>query len=200
MGKPFTNIVSFWDTVHNTKNNNWIANSNPVKVFELYKISPPVGKTVLDIGVGSGSMAKYLFSLKNKVICVDIYSTALSKIHLPVVKLLIGDLQKSPKVDMAIMHLVIQHCEDKMVKFLLNNIPLNGGGAIYMQSCGEEGKEISTDLDMLYFRSYPYLSALIDATNKQIIEHYSILGKKYSRSPRKKLYWDIMTLTNREGK
>lgn len=157
----------FWDDKHLRQDNYWLTKSTPSEVLATHCIEIPKNKTVMDIGVGTGDMADFLFQYRNNVVCVDISPTALNRVKNIALTYLTKDLAKAPAVDLAIAHLVFQHCSDETIIFILNNIKLISEGIISFQSCEEIGLGHS-EYPMLFFRSLKAWEQLINQTNKKI--------------------------------
>jgi SAM-dependent methyltransferase len=114
----------FWEDQHKGQKLLYLTGSSPEEVFTYHKINPKSNITFLDIGVGTGTMCRYQKNLGNVVVAVDISNTALKNVSgCANTRFLIEDFHKieTESVDMAICHLVIQHCDDEMAKYIITN-------------------------------------------------------------------------------
>jgi len=119
------NINNFWNEQHKKNNIRWLTGSPTEEIFRYHKIESIVNENtnlnVLDIGVGLGNMAKELCK-KHNVISVDISQDALEKVKNISKIYLTKDMVKidSESIDLAICHLVFQHCDFNMVSFIID--------------------------------------------------------------------------------
>jgi 2-polyprenyl-3-methyl-5-hydroxy-6-metoxy-1,4-benzoquinol methylase len=167
------NPNQFWDQVHSKSQHRYLAFSGPQTVLEFHKIHEKDldGKRVMDIGVGSGAMSKHMSSCKAQVVSVDISPVGLAAI--PFEKYLSKDIAKCAPVDIAVCHLVFQHCEDDEVKRILKEIKLKPGGFISFQAaellgpCPEWAED--TKNEILVFRGEAQLRQLIAEAGRSVL-------------------------------
>lgn len=109
--------------VHKTKNRHWLTESNPEKVYQLHHVDDLINGdkrlNILEIGAGSGDSPRFL-SKKHDVTVVDIVPEAFENLSCKTV--LTEDFIREPvdSQDLILSHLVIQHCYEDMVKYLIS--------------------------------------------------------------------------------
>ena len=130
----------FWDRQHQDGSKSWLTFTPPNRVFEQHSLPPPTGKLILDIGVGDGEFSRWCAELGNSVIACDISPVALSKLVGIARTVLVEDIATTPPVDLAICHLVFQHCDDKAMSHILHNVQLAKDGLFSMQTAHLDGE------------------------------------------------------------
>ena len=189
----------FWDDKHLRQDSYWLTKSTPSSVLEIHQLEIPQNKVVMDLGVGIGEMAGLLYLNRNNVVCVDISPVALNRVKHIASTYLTGNLAFAPAVDLAIIHLVFQHCSDDMVKFILNNIKLLPYGMISFQTCEEIGEDHS-EYPMFFFRSLIAWEQLVSQTNKKIYsfsKKLTVYNEAVPTDPERKMrnfLWTIIRL------
>lgn len=118
-------IVDFWQDKHLPGRVKFLSNSHPETTYLQHQILDLVnGKraSVMEIGVGTSDSIKYL-SRRHNVTAVDICSNAIEKVKSIASTFLTGDMPKigSDTIDFGLTHLVLQHCKDDMVDFIVAN-------------------------------------------------------------------------------
>lgn len=112
----------FWEEKHKEDNRYWLTDSEPDYVYKLHglKIFMPQ-QNILEIGVGTGRSIRKLAEWRHKVFAVDISETALEKIKSHAIPIQIYEKNAWPKniIDIALCHLVFQHCNDNDFEYLL---------------------------------------------------------------------------------
>jgi hypothetical protein len=78
----------------------------------------------MEIGVGRGELTRYLAARGVIVTAVDIADEALRPLEPLVLTYNVAELAEAPPVDIAICHLVLQHCSDAAVEHIFRNVPL----------------------------------------------------------------------------
>jgi SAM-dependent methyltransferase len=126
--------MDWWNHEHCERPLKWLGDTAPDVVFRTHGLSERdlAGLSVLDIGVGTGRMSDRLRGLGCEVTSVDIAPEALARSSAQK-KLLTWNLREAKPVDVAIIHLVFQHCEDDEVLRLLRESPLAFDGYISAQ-------------------------------------------------------------------
>lgn len=170
-------MQQFWEDNHIHNNPYWLSNSTPIDVLTLHNINYNVtGKKILDIGVGTGRMSQYLFSNKNKVFSSDISEVALNNVKDIAIPYHTTKLKDIEKVDIAICHLVFQHCTNQEVQRIINDVNLNDDGFFSFQFAFlRENEEPNDNVKSLinasthYFRSIDIIEQMVSNTNKKII-------------------------------
>ena len=170
---------NFWDKQHSHNNKYWLTGSNPVRVVNMHDVKNVNFDTFLDIGIGQGEMSKYMKYLGKTVYACDISDVALEKVKIYTSKMaLTPDLSTLPPADLAICHLVFQHCNDEMITKIINNVNLTKDGVFSFQfACIRPGevanKNVQTLLDKgtHYLRDLDDIKNIIDTSNKKLISH-----------------------------
>lgn len=169
---------SFWEDKHDKTDTNWLTGSDIDRILGFYKLSPSdlSGKTVMEIGVGTGNSIKEISKLAQKTYGVDISETALDKIK----SIVTGTYQSSklknaPKCDIIICHLVFLHCSDDEVARIINDAPLTKNGKLYFQASGlkddvitDKVRETLIDNGSHFFRNTEEMKKIILTTNKKL--------------------------------
>lgn len=118
-------LLSFWEDQHSKNNIFWLTGSSAHSVMEMHKIKPVHNINFMDIGVGMGQMSEYQYGLRNNIYAVDVSAIALQKIK-SITKQTYFTEQLSALseefIDLAICHLVFQHCNDMEVNFIIQNV------------------------------------------------------------------------------
>jgi SAM-dependent methyltransferase len=169
---------SFWEDKHNRTDTNWLTGSDINRLLGFYNLSPDdlKGKTVMEIGVGTGNSIKEITKLAEKTYGVDISETALEKIK----DVVDGTYQTSklkdaPECDIIICHLVFLHCSDQEVARIINDTPLAENGKFYFQASGlkdnivtDKVRETLIDNGSHFFRNIKEMQKIISTTNKEL--------------------------------
>jgi len=160
-----TDMEDFWQEKHKESDLYWLTHSGLQRVLEMHELDAPSDKVVLEIGVGGGHMTRAL-AKNNKVIAVDISEIAIKRL-LDVVHLsyLTHQMPLLPEdyVDLAICHLVFQHCKESMVRFIIKStlraLKLDGAFSFQIahddmptgiwRKMTDEGKLVWHDLDTI---------------------------------------------------
>jgi precorrin-6B methylase 2 len=158
-------VKEFWEEQHRAGNRYWLTGSNPMRVLQQHRLEMPQGKVVLDIGVGEGVFSRACARAKNTVIACDISETALHKVRLIARTFLVNDLVSAPPVDLAVCHLVFQHCSDAMVKHILHSVTLKRSGLLSFQFAFLKQSSVSVEAHKeaghLVFRSLERMRELV---------------------------------------
>lgn len=141
-----------WRQQHKTRNMNRLSGTRPEDVFHWADLEPPSHCKVLDIGVGTGGMARYLLGRGNEVWCYDLVNEASR--CLPPRVYFTTHLPSVPPVDFAIAHLVLQHMAEDAVDELLHGIRLTAGGVFAFQTmmmAGLDGRQHDFSRPVLWY-------------------------------------------------
>ena len=134
---------AFWTEAHKQHDHYWLAGTTPEMIVQHYGAPLPVGRFVTEIGVGLGHITRELHKT-NVVTAVDIVPKALETIAGAYdTGLGIQHLAQATPADWAICHLVFQHCEEKMVRFILRETPLAAGGVFLFQTAYPVAEHVS---------------------------------------------------------
>jgi hypothetical protein len=169
----------FWESKHKAKKKFWLTGSSLLNIMNFHKLNEVdiKDKKILEIGVGLGNLSKELINYTDKLICCDISEKALSSVSDKVTKkYLTTDLNKIEPVDLAICHLVFQHCIDKEVERIINDVVLSDEGTFTFQFAyirdNEQPNQKVTDLIKLgshHFRGLKQIEKMVDRSGKEII-------------------------------
>jgi SAM-dependent methyltransferase len=169
----------FWEDKHGVSDRYWLTGSSLKEIMALHDISYDelTNKDVLEIGVGLGNLSHDVVKYTDKLICCDISETALSNVSDMVSeKHLTSQLNKIKPVDLAICHLVFQHCTNEEIKRIINDVVLKDGGIFTFQFAflrdGEEPNNKVKDLINLgshHFRGIDEIKKMVEGANKEIV-------------------------------
>jgi len=113
----------FWEENHKPGSMRFLSNSNPELTYRQHGVSDVMSgpsKTIMEIGVGVATSIRFL-AIRHNVVAVDISSRAIEKVKDIAQGYLTEDMPKikDKSVDVAISHIVLQHCEDQVVDFII---------------------------------------------------------------------------------
>jgi 2-polyprenyl-3-methyl-5-hydroxy-6-metoxy-1,4-benzoquinol methylase len=159
--------TEFWDKQHSDNNILWLTDSIPDKVLRRHKLELPADSHVLDIGTGTGGFARWCASRGNKVSSCDVSKLALTRVSDIADIALVHNIHTLKPADIAICHLVFQHCRDEQVLQILNGANLKRGATFSFQyaiKTGELNPELqkAEDDSLLYFRSPEEMDKLLE--------------------------------------
>ena len=170
-------MYSFWEDKHKHNNEYWLSNTNDYKyILDLHGIDININnKKILDIGIGSGNLIRYLYS-RNIVFSCDISQNALNNVKDFSKTYLTHELNSIEPVDIAICNLVFQHCDDTEVQRILNDVQLNDSGFFTFQFAFlRENEEPNDNVKRLinlgthHFRSLEKIKDMVINANKKIV-------------------------------
>ena len=127
------NRQDFWEDNHNKNDNYWLTGSLAEEIFNTHELKDVVNKKVLEIGIGLGYFTKELFLLNNQVYACDISQNALNRVRDFSKTYLTQELKIVEPVDLAICHLVFQHCDDTEIERIINDVNLTQDGVFTFQ-------------------------------------------------------------------
>jgi len=165
-----------WDNYHTNNTIYWLTNSKLYNLaidhnidFESYK-----NKKILEIGIGTGKCVEELKSYTNEIYACDVSKIALKRVSSFAKTYTTVELNTIEPVDLAICHLVFQHCDNKEVKRIINEVNLTPNGIFSFQYAYlSEKKSSFLDKNIKinnthFFRSPEKMRKIINTTNKQI--------------------------------
>lgn len=114
--------VEFWSSRHHAGDHEWLTGTTLGEYLRWYDLVRPIGIDITEIGVGLGCATRELAE-HNRVTAVDVVAPALH--GLPCDVLLAQEIRSARPADLAICHLVAQHCTRDEVEHLLT-VPLRG--------------------------------------------------------------------------
>lgn len=191
----------FWDTQHsNTSDVYWLTGSPP-KIMQSYhnlSIKNYKDKKILEIGVGTANFLNYLKNnITKKLYAADISQIALSKVSSFAVTALTDNIKNLDPVDLAICHLVFQHCNNIEIERIINDVQLTKNGIFSFQYAflRENTKAKFRDKNVIlnkthFFRSPEEIRNIISNSNKCIINE----SKIYSFSD---FNWEVIKVKNK---
>ena len=187
----------FWDEKHEKKDIFWLTNSRPTNVLCIHKLAIPLSAIVLDIGVGLGGFARWCHSRGNKVVSCDISEAALAKVNGVADAVLISDLATVGPVDIAVCHLVFQHCYDEQILHILQNVKLTPGGVFSFQYASKvrtmsDYLEKAEQDGLLYFRDPNVMDSLIVKAPNLKVAWRS--GTFFPAPTEKAISWEVIHL------
>lgn len=119
-------VRDFWDNNHRDKNVAWLGKPIVSSVYKAHEISDLINGNkrlnIMEIGIGVGGSIRHLSKKKHKVTAVDISPKALQKVNKIAKTYLTEDMVLIPdnSIDLALSNLVIPHCSEEMVDFLIS--------------------------------------------------------------------------------
>ena len=132
-------IKTFWENAHRQKKQLWLTGSPPQEVITRLDVESEIKGNnfpILDVGVGLGLMARYLFDIGKAVEALDISATALERVK-PYVSATFLDASELPNDHFSLImhHLVAQHMADTSLKTQIQDLrrSLKVGGVIALQ-------------------------------------------------------------------
>ena len=194
---------NFWEHKHDTNDTYWLTGSGFESLLDVYDIDKISlnKKTVLEIGVGKGNFSESVLPYCEKIYCCDISEKALNKLNESVAgKFLTTDLKNIPEVDLAICHLVFQHCEDKEMSRIIKDINLSPNGSFYFQFASLRKNEKPNDFvkslinsGSHFFRDLEVVETFIENGNKKISRVYDVI----SHYGKENFDWYIIKIENK---
>jgi glycosyltransferase involved in cell wall biosynthesis len=168
---------TFWNDKHSTTDRYWLTGSSAEQVLGFHQV---VGefhrcKSFLDIGVGFGGMSRHAKSKGKYVVACDISMVALQRLkgiasetHMIV--------QDASPVDLAVCHLVFQHCDDIVVSSIIKEVKLTPQGIFSFQfACLRDGEVPNRKVASLianrthFFRDLETIQRFIREGNKEVV-------------------------------
>lgn len=122
----------FWRAQHISEDSFWLTGTRLAPLLVCYGLAEPEGLDITEIGVGLRYVTKAL-AARNRVTAVDLIEEAIAPTRAYSTGLLIHDLQQARPADLAICHLVFQHCASDMVARILD-VPLKPDGVFAFQT------------------------------------------------------------------
>ncbi len=139
-------IKTFWDEAHKTNNTRWLTGTSLDCYLAKFRLPPPKGKKVLEVGVGLGYVVKDLAKICEAHV-LDTSEIALNKVKKIATTYNISTIETLPKdyFDLVFSHLVVQHLDGEKLDFHLKHCikSLNSTGLFCMQY--SEGIDVPID-------------------------------------------------------
>lgn len=192
----------FWDEKHLEDNATWLTGSSLEEIKHHYRLQDRDFADLLEIGVGTGSLIEDIIKadIQCNYIPCDISKQAL--VRFAGKKYLTTQLNKIRPVNLAIAHLVFQHCEPEEVERIINNVQLTSGGIFCFQvavlrkkeELSDEAKEC-IEHGVLNFTTVKEVKEIIDRSNKRLIS----VSDKISHGGRFNFDWYIFKVCNEDN-
>ena len=167
---------NFWELNHQNNDHYWLTGTQREEIERRHNINFNFlkGKDFLEIGVGEGALSNSVPAEIN-YFCCDISENALNKLPSNVkLKFLTSEIKKCPPVDVALCHLVFQHCDDKEIHRIIEETNLKNSGFMSIQFAflvDPTGVDRLNEVEQnnLFFRSLEKFESIVEQTNKQIV-------------------------------
>lgn len=134
-----SSLPDFWERAHAKKKSLWLTGSRPKEVINRLKVAKEVENQearILDVGVGLGFMAQYLFKKGRNSWALDISPSALERVK-PFVKeaFISPDALPDGTFSLVMHHLVAQHMNDNDLSHQIRQLirSLSKDGLVAMQ-------------------------------------------------------------------
>lgn len=173
-----------WDKYHADNSAYWLTGSRLQHIVDSHciNLNNYKNKAILDIGIGTGIFTKTLSVYTDKVYAADISKLALKKVSSFAKTYLTENLDKVEKVDLAICHLVFQHCTDEEVERIINDVQLKDNGIFSFQYAYFRDNKLKKTFSDRYiklnethfFRSQEKIREIITSTNKVLVDAIKI--------------------------
>ncbi len=161
---------SFWEKMHKDNSRLWLTDSDPNYVYELHSLTKDLIRSkynILEVGVGTGRSIIRLSDM-HSVYAVDIAEEALKKVRLFATTIQVYDEENWPKdkIDIALCHLVFQHCNDNNFRYLIRQIleSLTPKGYFTFQSADAEKKNLNKNYKKYVKENHMYFRSKDDVT------------------------------------
>ena len=168
---------NFWDDKHSNNDQWWLTGTLIEQLYHYHLLSYDYlkNKKILEIGVGLGTCTIELNKLSETVFCSDVSEIALERVKsFSTDQFLSKDLKEIPPVDVAICHLVFQHCTDIEVERIINEINLTDGGIFSFQFAALQNGVLTLQMQELvsrgelFFRDLETIKTIVERSNKEI--------------------------------
>ena len=193
----------FWESKHEISDRYWLTGSSlgEIKHYHNLKDYDLKNKKILEIGVGLGNLSKELTEYTENLICCDISEEALTNVSDKVTKkYLTTNLKEIEPVDLAICHLVFQHCVDNEIERIINDVVLNDNGIFTFQFAYLRDNEPPNsnvlgliNLGSHHFRSLEKIKSMVDKAGKEIIW----MSEPYNFHNPENFSWLIVKIKNK---
>jgi hypothetical protein len=169
----------FWEDKHNADDNWWLTGTGIRQLLNYHNITEDNTKNcvVLEIGVGLGTCTAGLQKISKSLFCCDVSESALLRVKdLSNRQFLTADLKYAPPVDIAICHLVFQHCTDEEITRIINDVNLTDAGIFSFQFAALKNNIITTSVQQMinngshFFRSLETIKEIVSQSNKEICD------------------------------
>jgi SAM-dependent methyltransferase len=169
---------TFWEEKHRVRDTYWLTGTQAHDILNMHNIPMDMSfHSALDIGVGFGYLTRFFHQQKKTVYACDISPIALNNIRsFTAGTFVTNELAKVPPVDLAICHLVFQHCNDAEIHRIIQDVNLTPTGIFSFQFAflrdGEPLKPRVKELIQLgthHFRTLDTIKHMVHDSNKEIV-------------------------------
>lgn len=165
----------FWEINHSICDKYWLTGSTLSDVLNYHALSNVANLKVLEIGIGFGTMTEQLHLANNEVFACDISTEALKKVSTFAKIYTTDQFNLIEPVDLAICHLVFQHCDDDEIERIIKSVILKENGIFSFQfACIREDDPPNRLVQQYinnkthHFRTLDTVKQMIEKSNKQI--------------------------------
>lgn len=168
----------FWENKHNDADSWWLTGTTINQLLYYHELLETNfhNKTVLEIGVGLGTCTPNLKKISNILYCCDVSETALNRVkEFSDKQFLTTNLVNIEPVDIAVCHLVFQHCTDQEIARIINEVNLTDNGVFSFQFAALKDNIITSSIQQMidagshFFRSVETVKEIISHSNKEIV-------------------------------
>jgi predicted TPR repeat methyltransferase len=192
----------FWETKHSIEEKWWLTGTSIKSLLDLHNLQELdlKDKKILEIGVGLGTCTKELRKYTENLECCDISEIGLDRVkQYAKHTYLTTDLKNGRAVDVAICHLVFQHCTDQEITRIINDVNLTKNGIFTFQFATLKDNIILEETQHLmdfgshFFRSVDKIKEIVNNSNKKIV---SIETPKFWKKIQHE--WNFIKVKNKE--
>jgi len=170
---------NFWEDKHKINDKYWLTGTSLGEIKKLHQLTDEdlKNKKILEIGVGLGNLSNELVNYTENLICCDISEEALNNVNNKVSKkYLTKNLNNIEPIDLAICHLVFQHCTNSEIERIINDVTLSENGIFtfqfaYIRNNELPNKRVSEliELGSHHFRNLSQIEEMVKKSGKEII-------------------------------
>jgi SAM-dependent methyltransferase len=175
--------IQFWNQKHEDSDNWWLSDTSLKEVLTYHHLAENDfrDRTVLEIGIGTGRMSREIKNLGCILYCCDISDKALDRVKdIADQTFLTEDIKDVPPVDIAICHLVFQHCDNNEIFRILNDVNLTAQGTLSFEfpSYGlyqqDEAFRKLVEDGSHFFRDVLTMQRIVAASNKEVTSVFTL--------------------------
>jgi SAM-dependent methyltransferase len=173
----------FWDRCHRTSDIRWLTGSKLHDICDYHKMPMPRSLSVAEIGVGTGVATMTLHARANRVIGIDVSRTALERVRpFCAEQHLSQNIAEMSACDLAILHLVVQHCPDDEVERLVRGVRLKPDGVLSIQGAYSH---VPNPPDVSFVMHYRPLSRMIAIVHRagRIVKDAFLVDRRFDDYP-----------------
>ena len=176
---------TFWEDKHSDDDQWWLTGTKFDSLLRFHSLSEEdiKKKKILEIGVGLGTCTQALYESASELFCTDISEVALERVKsFSTAQYHTSNIKNIAPVDIAICHLVFQHCTDSEVERIINNVNLSETGVFSFQFAAIKDNIIHANIQKLidegclFFRSVESIKQIVEKQTKKFIIFLSQSG------------------------